>query len=121
MPMFPLSSTVVIAFSGFLIILLRCGFYLFSGAASIQKPTVTIGGWGVLGIIMVLVPSCIIASNKPTTNDIVVSGGRFGVMVAGILAKWTWDASLRNPFRFDQLSLFRALLVAPLVLLAGWR
>jgi hypothetical protein len=113
-------AAVVVAMFGLLISLLSGRRLLAPQPAGIVAIPHAVRGWLVVGVVMLLLGGGVITVLHPTRAEIEIAGGIFAFLIAGVLAKWLWDASLLTPFRLEGVKLMGALVITPLIALAAW-
>jgi hypothetical protein len=113
-------AAVVFALFGLIVLALSGRRMLVPRAAGIVEIPQRVVGWLAVGVVMLLLGGGIIAVLHPKREDIELALGIFSFLIAGVLAKWIWDASLIVPFQLDGAKLMGALVVTPLIALAAW-
>jgi hypothetical protein len=111
---------VVFALFGLIILVLSGRRLLMPRAAGIIVISPRVQGWLGVGAVMLLLGGGIIAVLHPKGEDIATALGIFAFLIAGVLAKWIWDAVLITPFQLDDVKLMGAFVVTPLIVIAAW-
>jgi hypothetical protein len=116
------SALIVFALSALAIVLFQSArLFLPVAAAAVRDRGVPIKGWLLLGLVLLFLAGGAMTVLRPTPEQVRVGTGIAAAMLAGILAKSLWDASLSSVFQIDGRALLRALLVAPIVVVGGWK
>ena len=112
--------TIIFALCGLAMMLYCTGRLLFPEAPASTPPSVHLTAWFAVGVIFILVTGGIVSVVHPKPEEVQLGGGLFALMLAGMLAKWLWDASLHKPFRLEGTPLMQSFVVAPLIVTATW-